>query len=150
MGENIVEESINALDILSILGTICSIVGLILSIYLIVQTGKIKKNVDKALEKSNKIINYNKMRADILNGLQESAKFLINEHSPNEREPYLQIMDSCLADFAACYPNMTDEIKQKVDDIRSSSDSKTFSYIKINKPLHDIISILKMEELRYD
>lgn len=147
MEEKIIEETINYFDILSLLGTICSIAGLVLSICLIIQTGKIKKNVDKALEKNNKIINYNKMRVDILNGLQECAKFLSNEHSPNERVLYLQIMNGCLADFAACYPNMTDDIMTKVDYIRTSCDSIYFSYIKINKPLLDIISMLKMEAI---
>lgn len=138
------------MDIFSLLGNICSIVGLGLSIWLMIQTGKIKENVDKALDKNNKMINYINMRGDILSGLLECAKYLINEHSSNERLPYLQKLDGYLADFIACYPYMTDNIMRDIDDIRNSCDGINFSYIKINKPLHNIISLLKMEALNYD
>lgn len=135
------------LETLSPWGNACSIVGLFLSIWLMVQTGKIKKNVDNALEKNNKIINYINMREDILKGLMECAGYLINEHSPNERLPYLQKLDGCLADLAACYPHMTANMKRDIDDVRSSCNSINFSFIKIITPLNNIISALKMEAI---
>lgn len=136
-------------DTLSPWGNVCSIIGLFLSIWLMIQTGKIKQNVDKALEKNNKVINYINMRDDILNGLIECAKYLITEHSPEERLPYLQRLDGCLADLAACYPNLTPTMKQDIDDVRNSCTRNgiNFSFIQIIKPLNNIISILKMEAI---
>lgn len=135
----------NIMKVLSLLGNVCSIVGLGLSIWLMVQTGKIKENVDKALDKNHRVINYKRMRKGILSGLEECAAYLVNEHLPDEQLPYLQKMDSYLSDFAACYPNMTADIEKDINNIRSSCDSKNFSYIKIIKPLHNIMSKLKME-----
>lgn len=137
------------LDDLSPWGTLCSIIGLFLSIWLMIQTGKIKQNVDNALEKNNKVINYINMRDDILNGLMECAGYLVNEHSSEERLPYLQKLDGCLADLVACYPNMTTNMKQDIDDVRKSCTCNgiNFSFIQIIKPLNNIISILKMEAI---
>ena len=108
------------LDALSPWGNICSIIGLLLSIWLMVQTGKIKKSVDSALERNNKVINYMNMREDILLGLMECAAYLIEEHPFDDQLRYLQKMDSCLADLSACYPNLTSSIKQEIDDVRNS------------------------------
>ena len=47
-------------------GNVCSIGGLLLSVWLMFQTGRIKKSVDEALKKNNNAINYMKMRKDIL------------------------------------------------------------------------------------
>ena len=135
------------LDSLSPLGNVCSIISLFLSIWLMIQTGKIKKNVDSALERNNKVINYINMREEILSGLMECAAYLIEEHSPNEQLRYLQKMDSCLADLAACYPNLTTSIKRDIDDVRASCNERIFSYIKVSKPLNNIISRLKMEAI---
>ena len=134
-------------DSLSPWGNVCSIVGLGLSIWLMIQTGKIKENVDKALERNNKIINYINKRDDILKGLQECAKYLMEDHPDKERLSYLQKLDSCLADLMFCYPNMTANIKKDVDDVRSSCNDIHFSFIKIIKPLNNIISMLKMEAI---
>ncbi len=135
------------LETLSPLGNACSIIGLFLSIWLMIQTGKIKKNVDDALEKNNKVNNYINMRDSILKGLLECADYLVNEHTANERLPYLQKLDGCLADLTLCYPTMTTSMKQDIDEVRSSCNGINFSFIKIIKPLNNIISILKMEAI---
>ena len=137
------------LDALSPWGNLCSIIGFVLSIWLMIQTGKIKQNVDKALEKNNKIINYINMRSDILSGLEECARYLVNEHSSEERLPYIHKLDGCLSDLVACYPNLTSSMKQDIDAIRSSCTRNgiNFSFIQIIKPLNNVISILKMEAI---
>ena len=128
-------------------GNVCSIGGLLLSVWLMFQTGRIKKSVDDALKKNNNTINYIKMRKDILDGLLECAKHLMNELPPKDQLYYRQKMDEYLADLIACYPNMTASIKKDIDTVRSSCNGKKFSYIEIVKPLHNIISILKMEAI---
>lgn len=140
------------LDMLSPWANACSIVGLLLSIWLMIRTGKIKKNVDNALEKNNKGINYINLRDDMLNGLKECSEYLIYEHSPEERLPCLQKLDGHLADFSTCYPHMTANIKQDIDALRSSCtrNGVNFSFIEISKPLNNIISVLKMEAMNYD
>lgn len=130
-------------------GNVCSIVGLLLSIGLMIQAGRIKKSVDKALERNNKIINYINMRDEILSGVEDCAKYLITEHSSEERLPYIQRLDGHLADLAACYPNLTPNMKRDIDDVRNSCTCNGiyFSFIQINRPLNNIISILKMEAI---
>ena len=87
------------MDILSLSGNICSIAGLILSIWLFIQTGRIKKSVDNALNRRSKITNYMRMRQGLLQGITDCAKFLINEHTYSEQLPKIQKLDSCLADL---------------------------------------------------
>lgn len=132
---------------LSLWGNVCSIISLFLSIGLIIQTGKIKENVDNALAKHNKAINYSNMRDDILKGLTECARYLVDEHSADERLRYLQKLDGCLADLVACYPNMTTNMQKDIEDVRRSCNGINFSFIKIIKPLNNIISVLKMEAI---
>ena len=138
---------IDFLNALALWGNICSVVGLVLSVWLMIQTGRIKKSVDKALEKNNKIINYINMRDDILKGLMECSRYLIDEHSVEERLHYIQLLDGCLSDLEACYPNLTAKMKQDINDIRSSCNGKIFSFIEVSKPLHTIISIIKREAI---
>lgn len=139
------ENIIQFLESLSPWGNLCSIIGLGLSIWLMVQTGKIKENIDQALERNNRITNYINMRDDILNRLQECAGYLVNEHPTEEQRRYLTQLDSCLADLVACYPYMTANIKNDIDDIRNSCNDTYFSFVKIVRPLNNLISMLKME-----
>lgn len=136
------------IETFSLLGNICSIVGLGLSIWLMIRTGKIQKNIDKALEKNNNVINYINMRDDILSGLLKCADYLMHEHSAEERIPYLTELDGCLATLANCYPYMTANLKRDIDDVRSVCNGTYFSFIKIIKPLNNIISMLKMEAIK--
>lgn len=137
------------MELLSLVGNICSIAGLILSIWLLIRTGKIQKNVDNALARKNKILNYTKMRKNILEDITACAAFLINEHTPEEQLPYIQKLDGCLADLATYHPDLDEKTNKKIENIRSSCTGRRFSYIEIIKPLNDIISILKKEEILY-
>lgn len=136
------------LETLSPWGNACSILGLFLSIGLLLRTGKIKENVDNALEKNNKIINYISMREEILKGLSECTMYLVNEHSPSEQLPYLQKLDRCLAELIVCYPNMTADMKKDIEVVRSSCNGIGFSFIKIITPLNNILSVLRTEAIK--
>lgn len=140
------------MDILSLLGNICSIVGFILSVWLLVQTGRIKNKVDTALNRRNKIENYIRMREEILQGILDCARFLINEHTVAEQLPKIQKLDSCLADLSTYHPSLDSSTKRKIDEVRSALmiKEKRFSYVEIITPLNDIISILKEEAMYYD
>lgn len=140
------------MDILSLSGNICSIAGLILSIWLFIQTGRIKKSVDNALNRRSKITNYMRMRQGLLQGITDCAKFLINEHTYSEQLPKIQKLDSCLADLLTYHPSLDSSTKKKIDEIRSALliTEKRFSFVEIITPLNDIISILKEEAMYYD
>lgn len=113
------------------------------------RTGKIQRNVDKAIQRNNKIFNYSNMRTEILTKLNECASFLIEEHTYEERLPYLQKLDCALADLWNCYPDLNQKLTKNIKVVRATCNREYFMYIEIIKPLNDIISMLRMEVIEY-
>lgn len=89
---------------LSNIGSVCSILGLILSIWLLVRTKKIQDNVDNALEHKNRIVSYGKKRAELLNELTECMKFFLVDHDYDEQKPYIERLDLALAEALLLVP----------------------------------------------
>lgn len=143
------------MDNLSLVGNLCSIGGLLLSVWLLFRTGRIQKSVNNTLQRKDKIANYTRNRENILNGISDCASFLINDHTFEEQLPAIEKLDGCLADFVAFYPYSNKQIEKTVQEIRTQIKStlarkQILSYIEIIKPLHDVMSILKKEAMYYD
>ena len=133
------------MDILAIVSNICSILGFLLSIWLLFRTGKIEKSVNGALEHSKKMLNYSKHRKEYIDIISGSASYLMDEHTLNEQQPYIQKMDMALAELQACYPNLTGDFKSNIEFVRKVFDeleTKPLSYISIFNRVNSILSIL--------
>ena len=143
------------MDKLSLVGNLCSIGGLLLSVWLLFRTGRIQRSVNNTLQRKDKIANYTRNRESILNGISDCASFLISYHTFDEQLPVIEKLDGCLADFAAFYPYSNKQIEKTVQEMRTQIKStlaskQILSYIEIIKPLHDVMSILKKEAMYYD
>jgi len=116
----------------------------------LINTERIKKSINNALKHEKNVFNYNANKKRILNEIKECSAYLVNEHTLTERIPYFQKLDSCLADISTFHPKLTDEIKRKIESIRTAlSHGEYFSFVAIAKSLNDIISILKQEDFNY-
>lgn len=143
------------MDCLSLIGNICSVLGLLLSVWLLFRTGRIQKSVNVTLQHKDKIANYTRNRKRILTEISNCANFLINDHTFEEQLPVIEKLDVCLADFSAFYPYSNKQIDKDVQEMRAQIKStlegkQILSYIRMIKPLHDVMSILKTEATYYD
>lgn len=141
------------MDIFSMIGNVCSIGGLLLSFWLLVRTGKIEKNVNSALEQNKKEISWIKYRKEIEEGINDCAKYLINEHTIEEQKPYIQKLDRCFVDILTYYPKLTPEMKSDIKAVRNycaGIGTKQFSYITVFNRVNNVLSNLKKEDSFYD
>lgn len=135
---------------LEAVGSITSIIGLGLSVFLIIRTGKIQDNVRGALNQNSKVQSYNKHKHGILTELYDCARFFLDEHTPEDQKLYIHRMDVALSKLQTFHPNLTTELDKKIKTIRASYSGKdkneTFGFLAIMQLLDDIIAILERED----